>query len=195
MSHPEQRQFCKQVKRKYPEFFKRKVVVDVGSLDINGSNRSLFRKCFYTGIDVYAGKNVNVVGEAHLVMPLVVDSIKWNQPWPKHRFYDFETMVVDVMISTEALEHDKYWEKTLTAMYLYLKPGGLMLITCAAPGREEHGTTDHHAWCSPGTNDHYQNVSFEMLASVLHSSMFDTYHLSYDKRNFDLQFYGIKKNQ
>ena len=47
MAHKEQRDFCLRVKEKYPEFFKDKKVLDIGSLDINGSNRDLFENCNY----------------------------------------------------------------------------------------------------------------------------------------------------
>ena len=61
MAHPEQRDFILKVKEKYPEFFKGKKVLDIGSLDINGSARDFFEDCDYTGIDVGEGKGVDIV--------------------------------------------------------------------------------------------------------------------------------------
>lgn len=52
MAHPEQVEFCTRIKNKFPDFFKNKNVLDVGSLDINGNNRYLFQNCSYTGVDV-----------------------------------------------------------------------------------------------------------------------------------------------
>src|SRR5579863_8714989 len=118
MAHPAQRKFCKSVKSKFPSFFKRKVIVDIGSLDINGSNRYLFWKCMYTGVDVIKGKNVDVVMKGHEYLYSLKDSIP-----------------IDTIISTEALEHDNTYFKTLKAMYEVLRPGGLLLITCAGDGR------------------------------------------------------------
>ena len=40
MAHPEQRDFIFRVKEKYLEFFKGKKVLDIGSLDINGSEKN-----------------------------------------------------------------------------------------------------------------------------------------------------------
>ena len=64
-----------------------KRVLEVGSLDINGSVRPLFENCNYTGIDLGEGRGVDVV--AHVT--------------DYHRLDDNE---FDVVISTETLEHD-----------------------------------------------------------------------------------------
>lgn len=175
MSHPAQVKFIKEVRNKYPHFFyERKSVVDVGSLDINGSNKRFFTTWFskpvYEGIDIIEGKNVDIVGEAHLILPAI------KNHW--------------VVISTECLEHDQYWEDTMKAMYNNLIPGGLLLITAGGDGREEHGTTEHHPWCSPATNDYYRNISNVMFDTVLPPKLFTTYFLT--QNNGDLQFYGIK---
>lgn len=174
MAHPAQKTFCKSVKKKLQKYFKRKVVVDIGSLDINGSNKYLFSNCVYTGVDVIKGKNVDIVMKGH-----------------EYLHYMKDTIPIDVVISTEALEHDKSYELSLHWMYHALKPGGLLLITCAGDGREEHGTTTHAPDMSPGTNDYYKNVSNEMFAEILQPDMFTIYHL--EQNNTDLQFYGIKK--
>lgn len=176
MAHKEQIQFCKWVRAKHPDLFRRTNIIDVGSHDINGNNRQFFtRPCQYMGIDVYPGKNVDWVGPAHEILP----TVKY-QP--------------DVIISTEMLEHDKYWESSLAAMYATLRPGGLLVITCAGVGRPEHGTHEHADWCSPGTLDYYQNLSNEMFHSVLKPNMFSEYYLATTKV-CDLNFYGVKKNQ
>ena len=120
MAHIEQRDFCFGVKDKYPEFFKNKKVLDIGSLDINGSNRDLFENCNYTGLDVGEGKNVDIISIGHL----------FNGP--DNHF--------DTIISTEVFEHDMFYEETIKNVMRMLKPGGLFLFTCGAPGRPEHGT-------------------------------------------------------
>lgn len=43
MAHKEQREFILKVKRMFPDFFREKFVLDIGSLDINGSNLSVFK--------------------------------------------------------------------------------------------------------------------------------------------------------
>ena len=129
MAHTEQRNFCKSVKAKYPDFFKNKKVLDIGSLDINGSNRDLFENCDYTGLDVGEGKNVDIISIGHLFKG------------PDNYF--------DTIISTEVFEHDMFYEETIKNVMRMLKPGGLFLFTCAAPGRPEHGTRRRGAFCAP----------------------------------------------
>ena len=59
MAHLEQRRFFEQVKTDYPKFFQSVSVLEVGSLDINGSLRDLFQDCNYLGVDVATGKGVD----------------------------------------------------------------------------------------------------------------------------------------
>jgi SAM-dependent methyltransferase len=173
MAHKEQIQFCKWVRSKHPDLFVRTNIIDVGSHDINGNNRQFFSKpCSYVGVDIYPGKNVTIVGKAHEVLPI-------------------PALTPDVIISTEMLEHDKYWDSSLQAMYDALRPGGILVITCAGIGRPEHGTHDSNGWCSPGTLDYYQNLSNEMFGRILKPDMFTEYYLS-QTPVFDLNFYGIK---
>jgi SAM-dependent methyltransferase len=184
MAHKQQTRFCWSVVKKFPSFFWKKNVIDVGSLDINGNNRIFFFLCKYMGIDIVHGKNVTRVGPAKDVLKDLRELYQYKY---KGR------VVVDTIISTEMLEHDATWEESLNEMYAILKPGGLMLITCAGDGRPEHGTCAHHPGDSPLTNDYYCNVSNQMFSSVLPASLFSTYFLNQDPGNCDLQFYGIKK--
>lgn len=177
MSHKAQRQFIRSVRRKNLRHFFNVRVYDIGSMDINGNNRGYFLFSAYTGIDIGRGPNVDYEGHAADLMPWLRKAHQW-QP-------------IHTMISTEALEHDARWAETLQVMYDNLIPGGLMVITCAGEGRAEHGTHDHHAWCSPATNDYYGNVTNEMFSSILKPGMFESYHLR--QRKTDLQFWGIKK--
>ena len=50
--------FAKQI---LPDYFTNRVVLDVGSGDINGNNRFLFENCEYNGNDVIEAKNVTIV--------------------------------------------------------------------------------------------------------------------------------------
>lgn len=184
MAHKEQRRFCWSVVRKFPAHFFKKNVIDVGSLDINGNNRPYFFFCNYMGIDIVPGKNVSRVGPAKDVLKELREVYLYKHCGLK---------VIDTIISTEMLEHDSTWKESLNEMYSTLRPGGLLLITCAGDGRPEHGTSQHHPDDSPLTNDYYCNISNNMFASVLPPALFKTYFLNQDPRNCDLQFFGIKK--
>lgn len=173
MSHKAQRDFCKSVKKKYKHLF-RGNVVDCGSGDVNGNNRFLFdvRYTNYLGIDLYHGANVDIIAP----VPEVLKDID------RHFMERFKVTGVDMVISTEMLEHDPYWALSLERMYEVLKPGGLLLITAAGDGRPVHGIGREH--------DYYLNISNEMFASILSPSIFQTYFLQ--QVNMDLQFYGVK---
>lgn len=190
MSHPAQREFCRKVKRLYPKFFKKVNVLDIGSQDINGSNKGLFTRSFYLGIDIQEGKNVDVVGKAHEVIwnlePMIEPSYVWN--WKKTRIENDKRF--NTIICTEVLEHDQDYEKTMTAMYNKLKPGGLIIITCGGDGRPEHGTEDNSPDASPMTNEYYGNLSNKMFSDVYPPFGFRIYHLA--QVDTDLQFFGIK---
>lgn len=180
MSHPEQRAFCESIKKKFPEFFVETFVLDIGSLDINGNNRSIFTRPLYIGIDVAVGRNVDVVSPGG------------DLGLPDETF--------DVIISTECLEHDLHYDKTLQNACRLLKAGGLLMITCATTGRPEHGTRrttpqdapllqDMAVW-----SDYYKNLTeTDFRAAIPLDEVFEKYDFSVNDRTHDLYFYGIKK--
>ena len=173
MAHREQKNFCLKVKSDYPEYFENKRVLDVGSLDINGSNRDLFTNCEYIGIDLGEGKNVDVI-------------------CPVHR-YDEPDASFDTIISTETFEHDKFLVETLASIVRLLKPCGLFFFSCATNGRPEHGTHRTTPTDSPFTLDFYRPVSFDLIKKLLDLSQFKTYRVSKEPYHCDLRFVGIKK--
>jgi SAM-dependent methyltransferase len=110
-------QYLSTVQKQYQHKFSKASVLEMGSFDANGSARSLFSKdVSYTGIDARPGPGVDEVCVAH------------EYTGPK----------VDVVVTTEMLEHDPYWEKTISNALRLLKPGGLFIFTCAAPKRAAH---------------------------------------------------------
>jgi len=187
--HDEQMNFCAKVKKEYPEYFKNKKVLDVGSLDVNGTNKRYFENCEYIGLDVAPGKNVDIVTPGHL--------------------YDAPDESYDTIISTECFEHDMYVDKTLKNIVRLLKSGGMFLFTCAAPGRDEHGTQRTRPEDSPLTatineewSNYYKNVSEKMLHNMLDlNEIFEKFYIDEHHevlagpfRNInDLYFWGIKK--
>ncbi len=162
--------FLAKVKSDHPSYFLGKGVLDCGSLDINGSNRQFFISCQYTGIDILQGKNVDIVTPVNKYQPGV--------------FYD-------VVISTEMLEHDREYTRSLVQMFWLLKPGGLLIITAAAFGRKEHGTTLHSPRDSPMTNEYYKPVGIHTFAGSLPMERFSKWSLT--SNSLDIQFYGVKK--
>lgn len=170
--HPESFQFVAMVKSEYPDFFQGKKVLEVGSLDINGSVRHFFEGCEYEGIDIAEGPGVDRVVLAHQFL---------------------RPEVYDVVISSEMLEHDKYWFTSLKQMYKNLKPGGLFVLSCAGPTRPEHGTTKTDIYSSPFTTDYYRNISKEDFLNALPAELFSECTIGYDRGEEDLHFWGVKQ--
>lgn len=87
-----------------------KKVLDVGSFDVNGTFRPLFSAHEYTGTDLAAGPNVDVIQPDAFTLP-------------------FPDGFFDVVISGNMLEHCTMPWKIVLEMDRVLKPGGLMAIT------------------------------------------------------------------
>ena len=58
MAHAAQFEFIESIREVFPAYFDGKRVLEIGSLDINGSVRQFFHGCDYTGIDVADRKSV-----------------------------------------------------------------------------------------------------------------------------------------
>jgi len=97
-------------------------VVEIGSLDLNGSVRPLFGTAAYIGVDVQPGPGVDQV---------VDPALTWDPPTP-----------VDTVVCCEVLEHVEAWPQILTAARRWLRPEGFLILTAAGPGRRPHSGVD-----------------------------------------------------
>lgn len=176
MAHLGQIYFCENVKRQFPQYFKNVSVLDIGALDINGNNRYLFENYTYIGVDLGPGPNVDVISRGHLYK---------------------SDKLFDVVISTECFEHDEFYDLTIKNMYKLLRPGGLFIFTCAAPGRPEHGTLNTSYEAAPFVcelNDYYKNLSEIDIRKIIHvDNLFSEYNFFQRDDIHDLYFYGVKK--
>lgn len=178
MAHSEQKRFLKSVRAMFPAKFTGCTVLDIGSLDVNGTNRYLFEDYQYTGVDIGPGENVDVVCKGHEFRPATL---------------------YDIVISTECFEHDLYYAATIENCIALTKPGGLFIFTCASTGRPEHGTSrTSTGWGSPYTNeqwpDYYKNLTEEDIRSIPGFDQAFTQHaFEYNPASFDLYFYGVRK--
>jgi hypothetical protein len=119
-------------------------VIEIGSLDINGSVRPVFQGAEYIGLDPQEGPGVDWVGDA----------------------LDYEPeKKVDCVVCCEVLEHSPKWEELVKKGMEWLDEDGVFLITAAGPGREPHSAVDG----SHNVRDfeHYENVSPAALAKAL----------------------------
>lgn len=176
MAHREQQAFIHSVKERFPAFFQRQRVLEIGSLDINGSVRSFFQDCAYLGIDVGPGPGVDVVCEGQ------------SYPAPDGVF--------DVVISCECMEHNPYWAETWQNMIRMCRSGGLVVMTCATTGRAEHGTTRTTPQDSPLTVgkgwDYYQNLTETDFVGATPAGAFRESGYAVNSRSKDLYFWGVR---
>jgi SAM-dependent methyltransferase len=179
MAHDSQRDFIRLVSTELQNFFCDARVLEVGSLNINGTVRDFFSNCSYVGIDVAPGKDVDVVCQG--------------------QDYDAVDESFDHIISCEAMEHNPYWRETFNNMVRLCKPGGLITMTCATTGRPEHGTTRSSPSSSPLTVeqgwDYYHNLTRKEFARECNlSSAFSHHQFWANWSSYDLFFLGLKRS-
>ena len=95
-------------------------VLDIGSMDVNGSLRDIFAGgfCSYTGVDMRPGDNVKVVASSH-ALPFDEDSF-------------------DMVVSSSFMEHDDMFWVTFGEMCRVCKPGGYV-YNCVPSSRSSRG--------------------------------------------------------
>ena len=101
-------------------------IVDLGSLDINGSYRNFFDlSCWtYLGTDMIPGKNVDIV---------LRNPYKWKE---------IKSDSVDVLISGQAFEHMEFIWVVMLEIERVLRPGGLCCILAPSGGPEHRYPVD-----------------------------------------------------
>jgi len=178
MAHTQQLTYISSIKEKFKNNFENSTVLEIGSLNINGSIRQFFDNCNYTGIDVGPGKDVDIVCEGQT--------------------YNALDNSADTVISCECFEHNPFWAETFFNMLRICRSGGIIIFTCATTGRKEHGTTRTSPADSPLTIgkgwDYYRNLvkeDFERIADL--NSLFSNFEFSSNSSSKDLYFWGIKK--
>jgi SAM-dependent methyltransferase len=109
-----------------PEMVTGKAVLEVGSLNVNGSLRSYvegLRPRSYDGIDIQEGPGVDRVAD--------ICALKTTEPF-------------DLIICTEMLEHAPDWRAAIRNMKAALKPGGWLLLTTRSVGFPFHEYPGDH---------------------------------------------------
>jgi SAM-dependent methyltransferase len=136
LAHPQQQRFVARAAALHPVHGP---LLEIGSLDVNGSVRARFPGADpYVGVDLAPGQGVDVVASGH----------------------DFgRTAGFAAVVTTECLEHDPGWQATLGNIARVLLPGGVLVLTCATTGRHEHGTARTSPAMSPATNSYYRNLT------------------------------------
>jgi SAM-dependent methyltransferase len=126
-------------------------VLDVGSRDINGNFRDIFKD--YTGSDIVAGDNVDVVQTSPLALP-------------------FPDGTFDTVVSGQMLEHCKNPFKIFGEMVRVLKTGGHLAIT--VPWKMGHHPCPIDCWrFSP---DGMSCLAEGLPLEILENRFSDIYH-------------------
>ena len=117
--HLGNRDFLNDMSTKYPGNFNGAKVLELGSLDLNGTARDHFSGCQYTGIDIVPGKDVDVVVAAK------------NTIFLPDQF--------DTLITMSMFEHDPTWKQSFAHNLQWLRSGGLLIACWGAEGNLHHG--------------------------------------------------------
>jgi len=176
--HLEQIEFLARVREFMPAHFSgAERVLEIGSLDINGTVRSAFSPdAEYTGVDVSEGPGVDIVCRGDEFDP--GDDIRY-----------------DVVISCETLEHDPHWGATVDNMVYLLKPGGFFLLTCATTGRAEHGTPTTEGGNMSPTPGYYENrTPNDILSLEGFCASFRRFGWEVNDAHHDLYMWGLKRH-
>lgn len=124
-----------------------KDILEVGSMDLNGSVRSLFpENSKYVGIDLEEGKGVDLVMNSHSL-----------------EFFDES---FDVVLCLEVLEHDDSFWETMAEMGRVLRHKGYLFITARGNGFPLH---EH-----PGDHYRFMPSSFERLLKLADCEVIET---------------------
>jgi len=170
MSHQAQLDFVAIVRAMYPDYFVRKQVLEIGSLNINGSIRQFFEQCAYVGVDLGEGRDVDVVA--------------------KGEDLTYDDGSFDVVASCECFEHNPEWVATLNNMIRMSR--GLVFFSCATTGRPEHGTPRTSPQDAPFCGEYYRNLTEEDVRNAIDLSVFEDYQFLTNDKAFDLYFWGVK---
>ena len=141
-------------------------VLEFGSLDINGSVRSIIEpiSAQYVGVDMQSGPGVDVISDA-----------------ASYRTSDR----FDVVVCCEVFEHTPQWRQIIDNSYDHLVNGGLFVATMAGEGRRPHSAIDEQDirdW------EYYANVgAWELRRSLARFSK-----SSVDYHGFDLRCWAVK---
>lgn len=171
MSHPQQRDFFLRMKNLLPQYFNDVYVLEIGSLNINGTVRDFYEGGQHVGVDLAEGPGVDLVARGEEL--------------------NFPDGTFDVCVSAECFEHNPDWEATFVNMVHMARQ--FVIFTCATIGRPEHGTSQAHPDCSPFTDDYYRNLTAEDFEHLPLDDWFAAYEFSVDYNACDLYFWGIKR--
>jgi len=123
------------------------IILDLGSLDVNGSYRPYFGEppWIYRGVDLSAGRNVDIV---------LQDPYNWRE---------IGSNSADVVVSGQAFEHIEFFWLTILEAARVLKPGGLCCLIAPSAGPEHRYPVDCWRFYPDGFRALARYASLEVL--------------------------------
>lgn len=118
--------------------------IDVGGRDVNGTCRHLWPNAVWLTVDQRDGPGVD----------MVLDAATWTGP----------TLAADLVVCTEVFEHTPQWAAIIAHAHGWLNAEGVMIVTCAGPGRAPHRLGLDDDVTAPGW---YLNLTPNELAAEL----------------------------
>lgn len=118
-------------------------VVELGSRDLGMPVRPLFGAAEYIGVDLVAGRGVDVVA----------DAASYDPEWPP-----------DLVVCCETLEHAERPWVIVANTHRMLAVGGTLIVTCACSRRAPHSGIDGGPLRA---GEHYANVTPSEMAGWL----------------------------
>jgi hypothetical protein len=146
--------------------------LDIGGQDVNGSARTHVPVKEWETLDLYDP-----------TADYVADARAWCC------IEEHSEVPFDVVLCCEVLEHVRWWPLVVRTCWEACWEGGLIIITCAAPGRPEHGAQGGKR--EPG--EWYENIEPSEFHALI-SEVFQPTQWRMDVRTApdDLYFWGIK---
>lgn len=177
MAHTEQMAFFNNARHYFPRHFRQTRVLEIGSLNINGTVRVFFDGCEYKGLDIGPGPCVDEICNGE----------------------DFGAAAgsYDVVLSTEVFEHTEDWDLIFLNMLRLMKKDGLLLFSCASYGRTQHGTRLFSAGAAPhvaASTDYYRNLGAKDFNDAFNMGHWFADHCFVEDQNC-LYFAGLGRRE
>lgn len=142
------------------------LVLEIGSLNINGGVKQYFNVESYIGIDIQAGPGVDRILNGHDI----------NKVWPENTF--------DTVICLETLEHDSEFWTTIANIKTVLKPNGYLYLSMPTIGFPFHYPPDYWRFTEMGLKNLFRMADCEIIEVATLK----------DTANYDgVIGYGVKK--
>lgn len=170
--HKEARAFCERWQDQIPGH-----ALDIGGRNVNGHCRDLWPNMQWTVLD----KDIESLSiteyppsQTHIIQ---ADAITWESD----RQYD-------LVLCTEVLEHTQLWRDICKTAYRALLLDGVLVLTCAGPGRVPHSAVDG---AELREGEWYNNIAAVDLYSCLDDLGFRV-NIESNHRAHDIYVHAVK---